>query len=144
MKLKLLLLLITSVILLTILIIKRLEVTQFLTRIKNRIFEKEETHTTRREQNPNGKAIYGIDVSNHQGKIEWSKVREWKGHPIQFVYIKATEGETHQDKSYARNLEGARKNGLRVGSYHYFKTTSTVEEKDEYTPSESLSALTLN
>ena len=73
--------------------------------------------------------IYGIDVSHHQGAVDWSKVREWNGHPIQFVYIKATEGGTHQDRFYSANLKGARENGLRAGSYHYFRTSSTVESQ---------------
>ena len=38
--------------------------------------------------------IYGIDISRHQKTIDWTKVREWEGHPVRFVYIKATEGTT--------------------------------------------------
>ncbi len=67
---------------------------------------------------------HGIDVSNHQGIIDWGKVVTDKN--IQFVYIKATEGVTHIDKSYKRNITEARKMGLKVGSYHFLKNTSPV------------------
>ncbi len=67
---------------------------------------------------------HGIDVSNHQGKIDWGKVATDKN--IQFVYIKATEGATYIDKSYKRNITEARKNGLKVGSYHYLRNISPV------------------
>ena len=33
---------------------------------------------------------YGVDVSAHQGEIEWKQVAE---DGIQFAYIKATEGQ---------------------------------------------------
>lgn len=75
--------------------------------------------------------VYGIDVSRHQGEIDWSKVKEWEGHEIAFVYMKATEGGDHVDVKYQTNILEARKSGLPVGSYHYFRTTSTVEEQFE-------------
>lgn len=75
----------------------------------------------------NHKLVYGIDISHHQKEIDWSKVRTYEGHPIQFVYMKATEGTTIQDPKYAYNLEEARKNGFPVGTYHYFVTTTPPE-----------------
>lgn len=73
--------------------------------------------------------IYGIDLSHHQGKIDWSKVRKAQGHRINFVYIKATEGATFQDPLYKTNFTQAKSNGLKVGSYHYFRTTSSVTDQ---------------
>jgi len=73
--------------------------------------------------------IYGIDVSHHQGEINWGKVKKWQNKKISFVYIKATEGATYKDKMYKTNFEGARENGLLVGSYHYFRTSSSVENQ---------------
>lgn len=75
------------------------------------------------------KPVYGIDVSHHQGEIDWTKVRTWKNHKISFVYIKGTEGATHVDKNYSRNFNATCKNGLTVGSYHYFRTTSGPREQ---------------
>lgn len=79
----------------------------------------------------NNKLIYGIDVSNHQGKIDWKKVKKWNENKIYFVYIKATEGATYRDKMYDINIKGAKSNNILIGSYHYFKTTSTVQDQFE-------------
>lgn len=73
------------------------------------------------------KDSYGIDVSRHQGRIKWSAVA--KDTNIVFVYIKATEGATYTDPQYLYNLTQARKQGLKVGVYHYFRTTSSVKEQ---------------
>ena len=74
------------------------------------------------------KANYqGIDVSNHQGKIDWGKVAQDKN--ISFVYIKATEGATHKDRRYKENVEGARENGILVGSYHYLKGNRPIHRQ---------------
>ena len=73
--------------------------------------------------------LIGIDVSHHQGTIDWANVKEWNGKKINFVYIKATEGATYLDKTYKRNIKEAKENGLLVGSYHYFRTTSSVKDQ---------------
>src|SRR3712207_2867977 len=78
----------------------------------------------------NMKAYDGIDVSHHQGKIEWKKVGQ--DPKIKFVYIKATQGTTIKDRRYARNLFGARTHGLRCGSYHYLSSESGVREQFRY------------
>lgn len=70
---------------------------------------------------------FGIDVSHHNGRIDWQTVGE--GKPLLFVYVKATEGATHVDKYYSYNLEGARKAGYKVGSYHFFRMTSSAHEQ---------------
>ena len=66
----------------------------------------------------------GIDISHHQGKIDWKQVA--KEERVSFVYIKATEGGTYQDPLYKHNLKQARKRGLKVGSYHFLRTTSSI------------------
>lgn len=43
----------------------------------------------------------GIDVSRHQGRIEWQKVPI---RDISFVYIKATEVEPSDGKGYSPSL----------------------------------------
>ena len=71
----------------------------------------------------------GIDISSHQGFIDWAKVSSDKD--IRFVYIKATEGSTYRSPHYAHNITQARRNGLLVGSYHYVTSTSTIDEQFE-------------
>lgn len=79
------------------------------------------------EQNNVEGEYQGIDVSNHQGEISWEKVALNKN--IQFVYVKATEGATYQDKRYDENVTGAKANGILVGSYHYLRNTSLIREQ---------------
>lgn len=62
--------------------------------------------------------VRGIDVSSHNGKIDFDKVRE---SGIGFVWIKVSEGETFRDASFSRNYEAAEKAGLRTGAYHFFR-----------------------
>jgi lysozyme len=61
--------------------------------------------------------VRGIDVSNHQGAIDWQRVA---ADDVAFAIIKATEGGDFVDKSFARNLQGAQAAGLAVGAYHFF------------------------
>ena len=61
--------------------------------------------------------VRGIDVSHHQGKIEWNKVKQEN---IHFVYIKATEGGDFKDLEFKRNWNEASKVGLLKGAYHFF------------------------
>ena len=72
-------------------------------------------------------AKQGIDVSHHQGKIEWPVLAA--RNDIKYVYIKATEGATHKDTRYHENVKEARKVGIPVGSYHYFHPNVPVEKQ---------------
>lgn len=80
---------------------------------------------------PDEYEVYGIDVSHHQGEIDWEKLhREMSREvPITFVYIKATEGKDHTDKRFKENFRNARKAGFICGAYHYFGTKSTGHEQ---------------
>jgi lysozyme len=60
---------------------------------------------------------YGVDVSHHQGEIDWSAVA---ADGISFAYIKASEGEDFTDDRFAENWAQARDAGVEVGAYHYF------------------------
>jgi lysozyme len=61
--------------------------------------------------------IRGIDVSHHQGPIDWPKVA---ADDIAFVYLKATEGGDHRDRRFAEHWPAARAAGLVTGAYHFF------------------------
>ena len=62
--------------------------------------------------------IVGIDVSSHNGDIDFDKV---KADGYSFVFIKASEGEDHHDSKFAVNYDKARASGLKVGAYHFFR-----------------------
>jgi lysozyme len=65
---------------------------------------------------------YGIDVSNHQGKIDWSDVA---ADDVTYVYMKATEGDDFVDKRFVENWSGAASAGLVRGAYHFFTLCSS-------------------
>ena len=60
---------------------------------------------------------YGVDVSHHQGGIDWRRVA---ADDITFAYIKATEGGGFVDPQFATNWAAAKEAGLRRGAYHFF------------------------
>lgn len=72
--------------------------------------------TTRGKINSN--YAEGIDISHYQNLIDWDLVAN---EPISYVYIKATEGSSFIDKHYANNIREARRVGLSVGSYHFYR-----------------------
>ena len=80
---------------------------------------------------PEGYSVYGIDISHHQGDINWRALKKGTNNepPISFVYIKATEGSSHNDTRFAKNWSAAKKNGFVRGAYHYFSTKSSGEKQ---------------
>jgi lysozyme len=66
--------------------------------------------------------VIGVDVSSHQGHIDW---RALAGSGISFAYIKATEGETFRDTRFAANWAEAALAGVPRGAYHFFTQCRT-------------------
>jgi GH25 family lysozyme M1 (1,4-beta-N-acetylmuramidase) len=62
--------------------------------------------------------IPGIDVSEFQNSINWTKV---SNAGIRFVVIRATKGRGYEDPSFDTNFAGARANGIVAGAYHRAK-----------------------
>ncbi len=71
---------------------------------------------------------YGVDVSNHQGEIDWEAVA---ADDVSFAYLKATEGGDHVDARFAENREAARAAGVEVGAYHFFTLCRPGAEQAE-------------
>jgi lysozyme len=71
---------------------------------------------------PAGYEIYGIDVSHHQGRIDWKRVKAMKsdGDSISFVFIKASEGRRHHDRKFDSNWRHVSRLKLIKGAYHYY------------------------
>ncbi|MDT0380393.1 lysozyme [Streptomyces sp. DSM 42041] len=63
-----------------------------------------------------GGGVQGIDVSHHQGGINWGAVRN---SGIQFAWIKATEGTSFEDPRFNTNYTGAYNAGVIRGAYHF-------------------------
>ena len=70
--------------------------------------------------------IAGIDISKHNGDIDFDQVRDDN---YQFVFIKASEGKTYRDEAFEHNYRQARKAGLKVGAYHFFRKNRTAREQ---------------
>ena len=65
--------------------------------------------------------VHGVDLSHYQGEIDWQVLSE---EGIEFAFLKATEGSSYVDSTFAENLAGALQTDLRVGAYHYFSFSS--------------------
>ena len=70
----------------------------------------------------------GIDVSNWQGYINYSEVKEAG---INIVYIKSSQGSNIKDAYFDINYENAKANGLKVGFYHFLTATNTQQAEEE-------------
>ncbi|MBQ5573379.1 MAG: glycoside hydrolase family 25 protein [Bacteroidaceae bacterium] len=83
---------------------------------------------------PNGYSIYGIDVSHHQGRIDWKQVAQANdnGYTIDFAIIKATEGGTFKDSLYNYNMESARREGIICGAYHFYNPATSPRKQAEF------------
>ena len=82
---------------------------------------------------PTGYEVFGIDISRHQGDINWEVLKRNNSHEatISFVYMKATEGRDHLDPRFAGNWNEAKKHGFACGAYHYFTDKSPGEAQAE-------------
>lgn len=60
--------------------------------------------------------IHGIDVSHHQGHIDWNAVARAG---TRFAFIKATDGGDHLDTRFHENWRNARAAGVPRGAYHF-------------------------
>jgi lysozyme len=70
--------------------------------------------------------VTGIDVSSHQGNIDWKEVYDSK---VYFAFIKATEGENFVDKRFTKNWKEAKANNIIVGAYHFFRFNKEGKEQ---------------
>jgi lysozyme len=73
--------------------------------------------------------VRGVDVSHHQGKIDWAKVR---ADGVSFAFIKASEGKDHVDTAFQRNWEAAKAAGVTRAAYHFFTFCSPGEAQADH------------
>ena len=83
---------------------------------------------------PDGYSIRGIDISHHQGEINWEKLSKATigSEGVCFVFIKATEGENFMDENFNENFYEAREYGMIRGAYHYFNPSVPAKIQAEY------------
>lgn len=69
----------------------------------------------------------GIDISHHQGNIDFDKL---KGN-IDFAMVRTSYGAFYEDKKYKQNIAGLERIGVPYGLYHFSYATSIDSAKKE-------------
>lgn len=79
---------------------------------------------------PNDAAL-GIDVSNHNGIIDWQQVASTG---VTFAFAKATEGTTYHDPLFATNYAGMKAADIIRGAYCFARpaTSSAIDEANAF------------
>lgn len=74
--------------------------------------------------------VKGIDVSKHQGSIDWQKVKK---DGVQFAIIRAGYGKfaSQEDPEFADNIQNAYKAGIPVGIYWYSYAGNVADAEKE-------------
>jgi GH25 family lysozyme M1 (1,4-beta-N-acetylmuramidase) len=78
-------------------------------------------------------SIPGIDVSHHQGTIDWQQVR---AAGVEFAIIRLgyrgyLDGQLHTDEQALRNLTEAKAAGLKIGAYIFSQAVEPAEAVEE-------------
>ena len=73
-------------------------------------------------------AYKGIDVSEHQGKINWAQV---KTAGVDFAILRCGYASTYSDKQWHNNVQGCLSTGMPFGVYLYSRATSPEEASKE-------------
>lgn len=75
-------------------------------------------------------SMKGIDVSKHQGNVNWSHV---KADGVKFAIIRAGYGKqaSQKDTQFENNYTGCKSNGVPVGVYWYSYATTPDEARKE-------------
>lgn len=75
------------------------------------------------------KPMNGIDVSHHNGNIDWNAVAS-NIPKVDFAFIKCSEGSSGKDNKFATNVAGCIANGIKWGAYHFATWNMKPVEKD--------------
>lgn len=70
---------------------------------------------------------YGIDVSHHQGEIDWEVFKQNADSTIRFVYCKATEGTDFIDNKWKYNRTKLKDLKIIHGAYHFFSPSKSAK-----------------
>ncbi len=100
----------------------------------DKVLRSEMTYKLRNEEVlfANASKVVGIDVSHYQGKINWSKVEFVnEKYPIEFVFIRATQGFDKKDNQFNKNWNECRRNNIIRGAYHYYRPNENSLEQAE-------------
>ncbi|MFB9566732.1 lysozyme [Saccharopolyspora hordei] len=74
---------------------------------------------------PLGPPVEGIDVSNHNGSIDWNEVA---ADGKKFTFVLATDGTDFSNPRYSEQYHGAKDAGLIAGAYHFARPDESSAE----------------
>ncbi|GAB2829040.1 lysozyme [Streptomyces daliensis] len=60
--------------------------------------------------------VEGVDVSSHQGNVNWSSL--WSS-GVKWAYVKATEGTSYKNPYFTQQYNGSYNIGMIRGAYHF-------------------------
>jgi lysozyme len=65
--------------------------------------------------------VFGIDVSEYQGEIDWDEADSIENFKIGFVFVRATCGIDKVDFNFKENWKQVRSKKIIRGAYHYYR-----------------------
>lgn len=74
-----------------------------------------------------GQTILGVDVSHHQGDINWTQV--YNDNKV-FAFVKSTEGMTYTDPQFVTNMQNGTAAGVVMGAYHFARPDNNSATDD--------------
>ncbi len=81
-----------------------------------------------------GEYLLGVDVSHHQGNIDWNKVKS-AGYDFAFLRIGyrgyGTEGTINKDREFENYYKAAKEAGLKIGVYFFAQAINEDEAREE-------------
>lgn len=83
---------------------------------------------------PSGYNVHGIDISHYQGEVDWNmleKTRQGR-FPVEFIFMKATEGGDFADDKFVANFDSARAHGFIRGAYHFYNPKTDPNKQADF------------
>ena len=83
---------------------------------------------------PHGYKVHGIDISHYQGNINWKMLDQTRQgqFPIQFIFMKATEGGDYPDKRFVANFDSAKAHDFIRGAYHFYNPKTDADKQADF------------
>ena len=83
---------------------------------------------------PHGYKVHGIDISHYQGDIDWKMLKQTRQgqFPVQFIFMKATEGGDFADDKFVANFDSARAHGFIRGAYHFYNPKTDAHKQADF------------
>ncbi len=72
-------------------------------------------------------SVRGLDLSHHNGKIIYEGLDS-----LDFVFLKATEGTSLDDRDFETHYEGFKDKGIALGVYHFFRFDTDGKEQAQH------------